>query len=396
MLSDKDVQFVDFRFTDSLGNMRHITKHINSISENVIQNGFSFNISQFPMWNNVKTIMQIVPDISTYFIDPFFSATTVAILCDIFDTTSDTYYTESPRYIAKKAEEYLRLTKYIDGVNISIESEFFVFDSIKFESSRSNSSYSVVSTELDSNNNDQNTNPYCSIGPMDTLNEIRLEIANVAQGIGIGISSMSHGNTLSQIKIKISDVALALAPDLIQKYKYIVKNVCASYGRIATFMPKPILNTNGSGMRICQSKISDKKIHSRYLGGIMKHIKALNAFANSTTNSYKRLNSLSYKTDSLNLDFPDGASNPYLFLASMVMAGIDGIVNKIDPNDIGCSSAKSLESALCGLDSDRDFLKVGNVFTDTFIDAFIEHKTKEINDIDTIPTTKEFQMYHAC
>lgn len=469
LVVENQVEFIDLQFTGTLGRVLHITYHIqhflenrnqlDSFSVNILNEGIYVDGSSVPGWSEIdRSDIMIIPDLSTTFLDPFTANPTLVILCDVVDPNTKAPYSRDPRATAHRAEEYLKESNIADTSYFGPELEFFVFDDVRYKTSM-NESFVFVDAEEGPYNTGrqyQSSNMghrsgekkgYCRAQPIDTTHDIRSEILNVMNEIGIQ-PKMHHPEVApGQGEVGFLHDTLVKTADHIQKCKYIVHNVAHSFGKTATFMPKPIAGDNGSGMHVHQSLWQNNKplfagddysglseTALYYIGGIITHAKALNAFTNPTTNSYKRLIAgyeapvfLAYSASNrsaavriphvhnaagkrIEVRFPDPAANPYLCFAAMLMAGIDGIKHKIHPGDamernLYTLSAAELSSipALCdnlreslwALSQDRDFLKCGNVFTDDQIDAYITLKLEEDDRMKAAPHPMEFSLYYS-
>ena len=403
--------------------------------------------------------MTLMPDIETAIIDPFFQQTTLAIMCDILDPLTGQPYGRDPRTTAKKAEAYLQSTGVGTTAYFGPEAEFFVFDDVRWTTEAHQTGYAFDSTELPANtgrhyeagNMGHRPGPkggYFPVPPVDSEQDMRSEMLKEMAAIGLEPEKHHHEVAPAQHELGMRFSTLTLMADRLQLYKYVVQNVAASYGRTATFMPKPMFGDNGSGMHVHQSiwngdkplfagdryaDLSETCLH--YIGGIIRHARAINAFANASTNSYKRLvpgyeapvllaysarnrsasvrvpYSPSPKGKRIETRFPDAAGNPYLTFSALLMAGLDGIENKIDPGeamdkdlyalppeelkDIPTVCA-SLGEALDALEADNDFLKKGGVMDDDQIGAYIELKREEVERLNLHPHPVEFDMYYKC
>ncbi|MBQ4874527.1 MAG: type I glutamate--ammonia ligase [Rickettsiaceae bacterium H1] len=454
-----EVKFIDFRFTDSIGKSHHITWHADSLNDELFDKGISFDGSSIRGWKLIeKSDMLIKPDITMAFTDPFTAQNTLVIFCNIVDTETNSLYDRDPRSTAKRALEHMRKTGIADKAYFGLEMEFFIFDDVRF-SVKDNAAF----FELDSIEGRYNSGRkyeygnhghrpgikggYSPIQPVDNLHDIRSEILDTLATIGIKPLLHHHEVAPSQCEIGFEYGELIQAADNMQKCKYVVMNVAGSYGKSATFMPKPIFNDNGNGMHCHQSLWKDGKnlfaenenkvsqLCKYYIGGIIKHGKALNAFTNPTTNSYKRLvpgyeapTRLAYSSCNrsaairipftgsygpnsarIEVRFPDPSANPYYCVVAQLMAGLDGIMNKIDPgkesltnlyedktlNDKIPAVSSSLEEALINLDKDREFLTRGSVFTDEQINAYVKLKKEEVREINLVPNPSEFVKYYS-
>ena len=458
MIKDNNIKFVDFRFTDYHSKWLHISHCADQIGEEELQKGISFDGSSVAAWKEInESDMILLPQIDTAFIDPFATVPTLVITCNIIEPKTNSGYERDPRNSALKAEQYLKTSKIGDVAYFGPEPEFFVFDSIKFQNKPQSSFYEIDSEEGSYNNgknyeggNMGHRSPvkgsYFDPIPLDSGQDLRSEIVETLRQVDVTPLLHHHEVANSQFEIGFKYSTLTNTADNVQKFKYVVHNVCAAYGKSATFMPKPIYGDNGSGMHVHQSIWKDGKnlfigkknaglseLALYYIGGIIKHAKAINAFANPTTNSYKRLVPgyeapvlLAYssrnrsasiriphvtndKARRIEVRFPDPSGNPYLTFAALLMAGIDGIKNKIHPGDADNRDlydlspkelkeiptvSRNLHESLQALNKDREFLKQGGVFSDEQIDAYIALKTKEAEKYDQMPHPIEFEMYY--
>ncbi|MEI6573250.1 MAG: type I glutamate--ammonia ligase [Alphaproteobacteria bacterium] len=458
-IKDKDIKYVDFRFTDPRGKWQHVTFDVSMVDEDIFAEGTMFDGSSIAGWKAInESDMTLMPDPSTAQIDPFFAAPTMSIVCDILDPGTGQPYNRDPRGIAKKAEAYLKSTGIGDTVFVGPEAEFFIFDDVRFMSDPYNTGFKLDHSELPTNGDTdyeggnlghriQIKGGYFPVPPQDSAQDMRGEMLAAMASMGVKVEKHHHEVASAQHELGMKFDTLVTMGDQMQIYKYAIHNVAQSYGKTATFMPKPVYGDNGSGMHVHQSiwkggkplfagnKYADLSQECLwYIGGIIKHAKALNAFTNPSTNSYKRLVPgyeapvlLAYsarnrsascripftsspKAKRVEVRFPDPMANPYLAFAAMLMAGLDGIQNKIDPGaamdkdlyDLPPKELKkiptvcgSLREALQNLDKDRAFLKAGGVFNDDFIDSFIELKMTEVARFEMTPHPVEFTMYYS-
>ena len=461
MMNDNDVKFVDFRFTDTRGKEQHVSVPATVVDEDIFEKGKMFDGSSIAGWKGIdESDMILMPDPKTAVLDPFFSDPTLILRCDILEPTTMEGYGRDPRSVAKRAEAYLRSTGIADSAFFGPEPEFFVFDDIKWLNEMSSASYAIDSDESawNSNKGFEEGNighrpgikgGYFPVPPVDSLQDIRSAIAQVLEEMGVTVEVHHHEvGTAGQCEIGTKFNTLTTRADWNQILKYVVLNVSHNYGKTATFMPKPIVGDNGSGMHVHQSLVKDgenlfagdlygsiSQAAMYYIGGVIKHARAINAFSNAGTNSYKRLVPgfeapvmLAYsarnrsaairipyeanpKARRLEVRFGDASGNPYLTFAAMMMAGLDGIQNQIDP---GAPTDKdlydlppeeeariptvcsSLDQALEALDNDRDFLKAGGVFSDDCIDGYIDLKMDEVTALRMSTHPIEFDMYYSC
>lgn len=458
-IKDNEVKYVDFRFTDPRGKWQHVTFDVSMIDEDIFAEGTMFDGSSIAGWKAInESDMTLMPDPSTAQMDPFFAAPTLSIVCDVLEPTTGQPYERDPRGMAKKAEAYLKSTGIGDTIYVGPEAEFFVFDDVKFMSDPYNTGFKLDSVELPTNGDTEyeggnlghriaTKGGYFPVPPQDSAQDMRGEMLAAMASMGVKVEKHHHEVASAQHELGMKFDTLTHMADQMQIYKYAIHNVAQSYGKTATFMPKPIFGDNGSGMHVHQSiwkngkpimagnKYADLSQECLwYIGGIIKHAKALNAFTNPSTNSYKRLVPgyeapvlLAYssrnrsascripytnspKAKRVEVRFPDPMANPYLAFAAMLMAGIDGIQNKIDPGaamdkdlyDLPPRELKkiptvcgSLREALANLDKDRAFLKAGGVFNDDFIDSFIELKMHDVMRFEMTPHPVEFTMYYS-
>ncbi|MAN45084.1 MAG: type I glutamate--ammonia ligase [Alphaproteobacteria bacterium] len=458
LMKDEDVQYVDLRFTDPRGKMQHVSFHKDMVEDDFFTEGQMFDGSSVAGWKAInESDMVLMPDTSTAMIDPFFQQTTLAVMCDILDPISGQAYNRDPRTTAKKAEAYVKSSGVGDTVFFGPEAEFFVFDDVRWSTEPHKTGYSFDSTELPINtgkeypmgNMGHRPGPkggYFPVPPIDSEQDMRSEMLSVMADIGLEPEKHHHEVAPAQHELGLKFSTLTTMADRLQLYKYVIHNVAASYGKTATFMPKPMFADNGSGMHVHQSIWSGGKplfagdqyagLSEQclfYIGGIIKHARALNALTNPSTNSYKRLVPgyeapvmLAYsarnrsasiripfgsnpKAKRIETRFPDPTANPYLAFAALLMAGLDGIENKIHPGDamdkdlydLPPEEAKSipqvcgsLREALAALDADRKFLTKGGVFDDDQIDAYIELKMEENMRYELHPHPVEFDMYY--
>ena len=458
-IKDKEIDYVDLRFTDPRGKLQHVTQDLKTVDEDMLNNGIFFDGSSIAGWKAInESDMILKPDLSRSFVDPFFSHNTLVIFCDVMDPITKKYYERDPRSTAKKAEKYLNETGIGATAYFGPEAEFFVFDDVRFKNEMNDTGFIIDSTEGPYNtgkkydNGNMGHRPgvkggYFPVPPVDGGQDLRSECLKAMKDMGVAVEKHHHEVAPSQHELGTMFNTIVNQGDNMQIYKYAVHQVAHSFGKTATFMPKPVKGDNGSGMHVHQSiwknkkplfagdkyaGLSDTCLH--YIGGIIKHAKAINAFSNATPNSYKRLipgfaapvlvaDSFrnrsaacrvpyvsSPKAARFEVRFGDASGNPYFTFASMLMAGIDGIKNKIHPGeamdkDLYALSEDelkgvptvcgSLREALDALDKDRDFLKAGNVFTDNLIDSYIALKMDEVLQFEHTPHPVEFKMYYS-
>ncbi len=459
LVKEHDVKFVDLRFTDMRGKLHHTTQHIDTMDEAAFEDGIMFDGSSIAGWKAInESDMILQPDVETAVMDPFTAQPTINVLCDVYEPATGQAYARCPRSIAKKAEKHMQACGIGDTAYFGPEAEFFVFDDARFELKPNTASYFLESNESPHISNKilpqgnlghrpGTKGGYFPVTPVDSGQDFRSEMISVLAEMGVSVEKHHHEVASAQHELGIKFDTLIKTADNMQTYKYVVHNVAQTYGKSATFMPKPIFGDNGSGMHVHQSiwkggkplfaghgyaDLSETALF--YIGGIIKHAKALNALTNPTTNSYKRLvpgyeapvllaysarnRSASCRIPYVNnpkgkrveVRFPDPAACPYLAYAAMLMAGLDGIQNKIHPGDAmdknlydlpPAELAKvptvcgSLREALNSLANDHEFLLKGDVFSKDFIEAFIELKMEETLAFEISPHPLEFKMYYS-
>ncbi len=460
MMEEKGVKFVDFRFADTKGKEQHVTVPAHTVDEDVFEEGKMFDGSSIAGWKGInESDMILMPDPETAVIDPFSEEITLNLRCDVIEPATMQGYERDPRSLAKRAEAYMKSTGIADTAFFGPENEFFVFDDIKWGADISGAFYKVDSEEACWNTekvySDGNLGHrpgvkggYFPVPPVDSLHDLRSAMCLAIEEMGVETEVHHHEvATAGQCEIGVKFNTLVKKADEVLVLKYAIQNVAAGYGKTATFMPKPLVGDNGNGMHVHQSLAKDgvnlfsgdgvgglSETALYYIGGIIKHAKALNAFCNASTNSYKRLvkgfeapTMLAYsarnrsasiripyianpKGRRIEVRFPDSTANPYLAFAAMMMAGLDGIQNKIHPGDpmdkdlydLPPEEEKnipqvcfSLDQALNELDKDREFLTRGGVFTDDLIDAYIELKREETTRLNMTTHPVEFDMYYS-
>jgi glutamine synthetase len=459
MIKEHDAKFVDFRFTDPRGKWQHLTYHIKAISADVLAEGVMFDGSSIAGWKVInESDMLLMPDCKTAVLDPFSAQTAIILFCDCYEPGTGQPYGRDPRSMAKKAEKYLASSGIGDTAYFGPEAEFFVFDDVRYKVGMQGAAYEIEAEESPDSSfkkfPDGNTGHrppikggYFPVPPIDGSNDLRAEMLSTMAEMGLDVEKHHHEVAPSQHELGNVFKTLVTAADQMQIYKYVVSQVANQYGKTATFMPKPIKGDNGSGMHTHQSvwkaekplfagsgyaDLSDTALY--YIGGIIRHAKAINAFTNPTTNSYKRLIPgfeapvlLAYsarnrsascripivsspKGKRVEVRFPDPACNPYLGFAAMLMAGIDGIQNRIHPGepmdknlyDLPPEELKdvptvcgSLREALENLRADHAFLTKGDVFTKDFIESYIDLRYEEVYAFEHTPHPIEFQMYYS-
>lgn len=458
LIKENNIKFIDFRFSDYQGKWLHISHCSDQVGEEELTKGVAFDGSSVPAWKEInESDMIMMPQLDTAFIDPFAVNPTLVLICDVIEPRTSSGYDRDPRNTARKAEEYLKKIGIGDVAYFGPEPEFFVFDDVRFQTKNHGNFYEIDSEEMPHNSvrayengnlarRSQVKSAYFDPVPLDSGQDIRSEMIETLRNVGVVPILHHHEVANSQFEIGFKFSTLTETADNVQKFKYVIHNVAHNYGKTATFMPKPIFGDNGSGMHVHQSIWKDGKNlfigneHANlselalfYIGGIIKHARAINAFSNPSTNSYKRLVPgfeapvlLAYsscnrsasiriphvtneKARRIEARFPDPTGNAYLTFAALLMAGIDGIKNKIHPGDPRNQDlyhlpekdlkkiptvARSLREALTCLDKDRDFLTAGGVFTEEQIDAYIDLKIQEVEKYEQVPHPIEFEMYY--
>ena len=460
LIKDHKIEFIDLRFTDMRGVQHHVTFPQSIVEPGLFEDGKMFDGSSISGWKGIhNSDMVLLPDASTAFVDPFTADPTLVITCDILDPTTMQSYERDPRGIAKKAEAFLKSSGIADQAFFGPEPEFFIFDSVRYGNEMGHTFFHIDSEEAHWNSakeyegGNSGYRPgikggYFPVAPLDSLHDIRAEMCKTLAQVGIEVEVHHHEvANAGQCEIGTRFNSLVAKSDELQTLKYIVKNVAFRNGKTATFMPKPIVGDNGSGMHVHQSLSKGgtnlfsgdgygglSQLALWYIGGIFKHAKAINAFANAGTNSYKRLVPgfeapvmLAYsarnrsascripyvaspKGKRVEVRFPDPSANPYLAFAAMLMAGLDGIQNKIHPGDAMDKNlydlppeelasvptvCGSLRQALDSLEADHEFLTKGDVFAPDMIAAYIELKREEQMAFETSPHPIEYKMYYS-
>jgi glutamine synthetase len=460
LIAKEGVRYVDFRFTDTKGKEQHVTVPAHVVDDKLFEDGKMFDGSSIAGWKGInESDMILMPDATTAVLDPFFEDKTLNLRCDVIEPTTMQGYERDPRSLAKRAEAYLKSTGIADTAYFGPENEFFIFDDIRWGSDISGAFYKIDSQEAGWNSErayeDGNfghrpgvKGGYFPVPPVDALQDIRSAMCSTLEEMGLKTEVHHHEvATAGQCEIGVAFGHLVQKADEVQILKYVVMNVAHAYGKTATFMPKPLVGDNGSGMHVHQSLAKDgKNLFSGnlygglsetalyYIGGIIKHAKALNALTNAGTNSYKRLVPgfeapvmLAYsarnrsasiripyvsnpKARRIEVRFPDSSANPYFAFSAMMMAGLDGIQNKIHPGDAMDKDlydlppeeeknipqvCYSLDMALDHLNKDREFLKKGGVFTDDVLDAYVQLKMQEVTRMRMTTHPIEFDMYYS-
>ena len=460
LIQENEVKFIDLRFTDTKGKEQHISIPSHQVDADFFEDGKMFDGSSVAGWKGInESDMVMMPDAASAVLDPFTADPTLNIRCDILEPTTMQGYDRDPRSIAKRSEDYLRSTGLADTVLVGPEPEFFLFDDVRFNTDMSGSFFKIddieaawnSGTEYEGGNKGHRPGVkggYFPVAPVDSSQDIRSAMCLIMEEMGLVVEAHHHEvATAGQNEIATRFNTLTNKADETQIYKYVVHNVAHAYGKTATFMPKPLVGDNGSGMHVHMSLNKDgqnlfagdkygglSEMAIFFIGGIIKHARAINAFANPTTNSYKRLVPgfeapvmLAYsarnrsasiripvvpspKARRIEVRFGDPAANPYLSYSAMLMAGLDGIKNKIHPGeamdkdlyDLPAEEAaeipkvaESLDIALQALDSDREFLTAGGVFSSDFIDSYITLKSQDVAAINTAVHPLEFEMYYS-
>lgn len=460
MIEEHKVRYIDLRFTDTRGKEQHLTIPAHQVNDDFFEEGKMFDGSSIGGWKGInESDMVLMPDAATAMLDPFFQDPTLIIRCDVLEPGTMQGYDRDPRSISKRAEDYLKSSGIADTVLFGPEPEFFLFDDIRFKNDISGASYAINDIEAAWNTNtkyedgNKGHRPmvkggYFPLPPVDSSQDIRSTMCNIMEEMGLVVEAHHHEvATAGQNEVATRFNTMTKKADETQIYKYVVQNVAHVFGKTATFMPKPLVGDNGSGMH-CHMSLSKNGVNLfagdkygglsemalYYIGGIIKHARALNAFTNPTTNSYKRLVPgfeapvmlaysarnrsasiripvvASMKARRIEVRFPDPLANPYLAFAAQLMAGLDGIINKIHPGDAMDKNlydlppeeakeiptvAGSLEEALNALNADREFLTRGGVFTDDAIDAYLELLRADVQRVRMAPHPLEFEMYYS-
>lgn len=460
MIEEKKVEFVDLRFTDLQGKEQHVALAASKVDDHFFQNGKMFDGSSIEGWCKInKSDLVLIPDVSTAILDPFTEVPTLQLRCDVLDPVTKKPYARDPRAVAQRAEAYLKATGIADTSYFGQEIEFFIFDDVRWDLSMNGCFYKVDSMEgiWNSGSTLENGNSghrpgikkgYFAVPPIDSSHDLRSFMCQRLREVGLKPEVHHHEvATSNQCEIVVQASALRLKADEMQLFKYVLQNAAHSFGKTVTFMPKPLVGDNGSGLHCHQSLAKNGKnlfagqeyaglsqLALYYIGGIIKHARALNALTNPGTNSYKRLvpgfeapvtmvysesnRSAAIRIPSVATDkekrievrFPDSLSNPYLALSALLMAGLDGIQNKIHPGDavdenlydLPPKRAKSLpklcsslEQALDSLEKDYSFLLAGNVFNEELLAAYIQLKREEVTYINAMTHPAEFNLYYS-
>lgn len=460
LVNENKVEFVDLRFCDTRGKEQHVTVPVHVLNDEFFENGKMFDGSSIAGWKGInESDMTLMPDTASAVMDPFLDDPTLCIRCDILEPTTMADYVRDPRSLAKRAENYLRSTGLADSAYFGPEPEFFIFDQARWGDDLNSAFYEVDSEEGIWNSDRGGENPnaghrpgvkggYFPVPPVDSLQNLRSEMCSTLEEMGLQVELHHHEvATAGQGEIGTRFNTLTRKADELLILKYVVLNVAHSFGKTATFMPKPLVGDNGNGMHVHQSLFKDgknlfageeygglSKLALHYIAGIFRHARTINAFSNASTNSYKRLIPgfeapvlLAYSSRNrsascripwvsspqqrrVEVRFPDSCGNPYLSFAAMMMAGLDGIQHQLDPGapmdkdlyDLTVEEERAfptvcgnLEEALQALQEDRDFLKAGDVFQDDMIDAYIALKQEELTRFKMATHPVEFDMYYS-
>ncbi len=459
-MKDEDVEYVDIRFTDPRGKLQHVTLMADQVDEDFIEEGFMFDGSSIAGWKGIEASdMKLMLDTNSGYVDPFYAEKTLCVHCSVVEPDTGEAYDRDPRGTAEKAEAYLKSTGIGDTAYMGPEAEFFIFDDVRIAVGINKVSYEVDAQDASWNSDTEYEmgnmghrpgvkGGYFPVNPIDASHDLRSEMLSTMKSIGMKVDKHHHEVASCQHELGLIFDSLTKQADELQKYKYIIHNVAHAYGKSATFMPKPIAGDNGTGMHVNMSiwkdgkplfagdkyaDLSDEALY--FIGGILKHAKSLNAFTNPSTNSYKRLIpgfeapvlraysarnrsgcvripwTESPKAKRVEARFPDPAANPYLAFAALLMAGLDGIQNKIHPGDPSDKDlydlppeelagiptvCASLREALDELEADHEYLLKGDVFTRSQIEGYMGLKWEEVYAYEHTPHPIEFQMYYSC
>ncbi|MCX7889793.1 MAG: type I glutamate--ammonia ligase [Rhodobacteraceae bacterium] len=460
LMKDEEVAYVDIRFTDPRGKLQHVTLLADLVDEDFFEDGFMFDGSSIAGWKSIdQSDMKLIPDPSSAYIDPFYAEKTLCVHCNVVEPDTNEPYSRCPRSTAVKAEAYLKSSGIGDAAYFGPEAEFFIFDDVRYSVTPAKVAYQIdaaaaawnTDTEYEMGNlahRAGHKGGYFPVNPVDEAQDLRSEMLSTMKRIGMKVDKHHHEVATCQHELGLVFGTLTAQADNILKYKYVIQNVAQAYGKTVTFMPKPMKGDNGSGMHVNMSiwkggkplfagdKYADLSQEALwFIGGILKHAKALNALTNPGTNSYKRLIpgfeapvlraysarnrsgcvripwTESPKAKRVEARFPDPSANPYLAFAALLMAGIDGIKNRIDP---GPASDKdlydlppeelagiptvcgSLREALEELEKDHDFLLAGDVFTRDQLEGYMALKWEEVYAYEHTPHPVEYQMYYSC
>ncbi|WP_209503540.1 MULTISPECIES: type I glutamate--ammonia ligase [unclassified Ruegeria] len=460
LIKEEGAEYVDVRFTDPRGKLQHVTLMADQVDEDFLDEGFMFDGSSIAGWKSIEASdMKLMIDTESAYVDPFYAEKTICVHCSVVEPDTGEAYERDPRGTAQKAEAYLKASGIGDVAYMGPEAEFFLFDDVRYSNTINKVSYEVDATDASWNTDTEYEmgnmghrpgvkGGYFPVNPIDEAQDLRSEMLSTMKRLGMKVDKHHHEVASCQHELGLIFDSLTKQADELQKYKYVIHNVAHAYGKSATFMPKPIAGDNGTGMHVNMSiwkdgkplfagdkyaDLSDEALY--FIGGILKHAKTLNAFTNPATNSYKRLIpgfeapvlraysarnrsgcvripwTESPKAKRVEARFPDPAANPYLAFAALLMAGLDGIKNKIDPGEAMDKNlydlpaeelagiptvCGSLREALEALASDHDFLLQGDVFTKDQIDGYIALKMEEVETYEHTPHPVEYGMYYSC
>ena len=459
-IREEDIAYVDMRFTDPRGKLQHVTVMADQVDEDFLEEGFMFDGSSIQGWKSIEASdMKLNPDPDSAHIDPFYAEKTLVLHCSVVEPDTGEPYERDPRGTAEKAEAYLRSSGIGDQSFFGPEAEFFLFDDVRIATSVNKVAYQIDAVDgswngdTDYETGNMGHRPgvkggYFPVNPVDAGADLRSEMLSTMKRIGMRVDKHHHEVASCQHELGLIFDSLKSQGDQLQKYKYVIHNVADAYGKTATFMPKPVYGDNGSGMHVNMSiwkdgkplfagdKYADLSQEALwYIGGVLKHSKTINAFTNPTTNSYKRLIpgfeapvlrafsarnrsasvripwTESPKAKRVEVRFPDPSANPYLCFSALLMAGLDGIRNRIDPGEAMDKNlydlppeeltgiptvCASLREALDSLERDHEFLLAGDVFTKDQIDGYLELKWEEVYAIEHMPHPVEFSLYYSC
>ncbi len=460
LIKENEIEYVDIRFTDPRGKLQHVTVLEDQVDEDFLNDGFMFDGSSIAGWKSIdQSDMKLIPDCESAYIDPFYAEKTLCLHCNVVEPDTLETYSRDPRGTAIKAEEYLKSTGIGDIAYFGPEAEFFLFDDVRFSNSMNKVGFEVDATDAAWNTDadfemgNMGHRPgvkggYFPVNPTDAGQDIRSEMLSTMKRVGMKVDKHHHEVASCQHELGLIFNSLTKQADELQKYKYVIHNVANAYGKSATFMPKPVAGDNGTGMHVNMSiwkegkplfagdkyaDLSDEALF--FIGGILKHAQALNAITNPSTNSYKRLIpgfeapvlraysarnrsgcvripwAESPKAKRVEARFPDPSANPYLAFAALLMAGIDGIKNKIHPGEASDKDlydlppeqldgiptvCGSLREALIALEQDQDFLLAGDVFTEDQLQGYMDLKWEEVHNYEHTPHPVEYSMYYSC
>ena len=460
MIKEEGAEYVDIRFTDPRGKLQHVTLCADQVDEDFLEEGFMFDGSSIEGWKSIEASdMKLMVDVDSAYVDPFYAEKTICVHCSVVEPDTGEAYDRDPRGTAQKAESYLKSTGIGDVAYMGPEAEFFLFDDVRYSNTINKVSYEVDATDASWNTDTEYEmgnmghrpgikGGYFPVNPIDEAHDLRGEMLSTMKRLGMKVDKHHHEVASCQHELGLIFDSLTKQADELQKYKYVIHNVAHAYGKSATFMPKPIAGDNGTGMHVNMSiwkdgkplfagdKYADLSQEALYfIGGILHHAKALNAFTNPGTNSYKRLIpgfeapvlraysarnrsgcvripwTESPKAKRVEARFPDPSANPYLCFAALLMAGLDGIQNKIDPGEAMDKNlydlpaeeladiptiCGSLREALDELSKDMDFLLAGDVFTKSQIEGYVALKMEEVERYEHTPHPVEYAMYYSC